>query len=184
MSAGRRQRGDIMLVTLVFLLVLLLGLLVSMRDGIVTTTMTGNNLVRQKDVQLGDVGLGVLLSTIQTTSAGQTLELTASTQPWWRSVAAGTAPPSGSYWDNCASETTSSATSCGVITLPPGPDGLALPYVAYGVVQPTSAGDSTTCPFTQYNLAVYYVLYVHVKEVNGSTAANSETIYRLCVSST
>ena len=172
-----RQRGDIMLVTLVFVLMCLLGLVYSMRDGIVSTLMTGNNLTRQKDVQVADIALRAVEGQILTVYNGQPLEIAATGQNWWRVVAAGTAGPSGSYWDTCNGGSASSSTRCGAITLTM--NNIALPYTAYAVVQPTGRSDTNSCTVSQLT-AIYYDVFVHVKESNGATVANTETIYKLC----
>jgi len=174
-----RQRGDIMLVTLVFLLLCLLGLVVSMRDSMINTTMNGNNLARQKDVQVADIALRQLETQVLAAYGGQALELSASGQPWWRNVAAGTAAPTGTYWDSCLGNATDSA-RCGAVSV--AVNGSALNYTALAVVQPTGRSDSTSCDLAQFQ-AVYYDLYVHVKESNGVTAVNTETVYRICTSS-
>jgi len=179
--ARRGQQGDILLVTLIFLLVFLLGLVVSTRDGAVTTVATGNNLARQKNVQIADVVLRQLETLIMTASNGNPLETAAAGQPWWRAVPAGTAAPAASYWDSCLGNN-SSAARCGSVSV--SVNGQALPYTAYAVVQRTDRGDSTSCglgppPF----IATYYDVFIYVKESNGATAANTETVFRLCTRS-
>jgi Tfp pilus assembly protein PilX len=181
---GTRQRGDILLVTMVFLLVCLLGLLVSMRDGVVQTTMTGNHLARQKDVQVADIALRTLENQLTTYSGGQDLKLSAAGQPWWRDVAAGTASPTdttSTYWDNCLGNSDTTL-RCGSITV--AINSTNLPYTAYAVVQPTGRWDTTSCDMgTQGQFtAVYYDVFVHLKESNGATAVDTETVYRLCTS--
>ncbi len=179
-TRARAQRGDIMLVTLVFLLVCLLGLIVSMRDGIVTTTMTGNNLVRQKDVHVADLALAVVASNIQATVGlnGQPLSLSATAKNWYRQGGV-VAAPTAAYWNTCYSATTSTTTSCGTVSpITVGTD--TLPYTVYAVVQEdaTDLSTSSACaPLT----TVYYDVFVHVKESNGATAADTESIYKVCI---
>ena len=173
----RRQHGDILLITLFFLLFALLALLASMRSTIVDTLLVGNNLVRQKDVQVGDIALRQIESLMIAASAGMPLETSAATQPWYRDVAAGTAAPGSSYWAACLGNS-SAASRCGQLTLTLG--GTA--YTAYAVVQPTGRYDSTACSMGspgQYT-ADYYDVFVHVQEANATTSANTETIYRIC----
>jgi Tfp pilus assembly protein PilX len=179
--APRAQRGDIMLVTMVFLLVCLLGLLVSMRDGVVQTVMTGNHLARQRDVQVADVALRTLENQMSIYSGGQDLKLSALGQAWWRDVPAGTLAPSGTYWDSCLGSSDTTA-RCGSVTV--AVNGTTLPYTAYAVVQPTGRYDSTSCDLgTQGQFtAVYYDVFVHLQESNGTTAVDTETVYRLCTS--
>lgn len=174
-----RQRGDILLVTLIFLLVSLLAILTASRAGIVDTLLTGNNLARQKDVQVADIALRQIESQINATSAGMPLETSASTQPWYRDVPAGSAAPSASYWDACLGNASASA-RCATVTLAAGSTNL--PYTAYVVVQPTGRLDATACTLGssgQYT-ADYYDVFVHVKESGGATAINTETVYRIC----
>ncbi len=179
-TRARAQRGDIMLVTMVFLLVCLLGLIVSMRDGIVTTTMTGNNLVRQKNVHVADLALAVVASNIDATVKlnAQALSLSATAKNWYRQGGV-SAAPTAAYWDTCYTATTSTTTSCGTFSpLTVGTD--TLPYTVYAVVQEAQSGlpKSTACqPFT----TVYYDVFVHVKESNGATAADTESIYKVCI---
>jgi Tfp pilus assembly protein PilX len=180
--SAHRQRGDILLVTLIFLLVFLLGLVVSTRDGAVTTLATGNTLARQKNVQITDIVLRQLETQLLNTSNGMPLETAATGQPWWRVVPAGTAAPAASYWDSCLGNN-STASRCGSISA--SVNGQALPYTAYVAVQPTGRWDSTSCglgpspPF----IAAYYDVFIYVKESNGATAANTETVFRLCTRS-
>lgn len=176
LSAPRRQRGEIVLVTLVFLLVCLLGLATAMRDGVVNTMATGNNLARQKGVQVADIALRQVEARILDAYGGMPLQLGAASQPWWRDVPAATAAPAPAYWDRCLgnSDATLRCASIAVTV-----DGRALPYTAYAVVQPTGRSDSTSCSLAQYT-AVYYAIHLHVKESNGATAVDTETVYRLC----
>ena len=176
-SARRRQRGDIMLVTLVFVLMCLLGLVYSMRDTIVSNQMTGNNLVRQKDVQVADIALRIAEGKILSIYAGQPLEVSAVNQSWWRAVAAGATIPPG-YWDTCAGSSATSTTRCD--TFPVKVNNAAIPYTAYVVVQPGGRADTgSACTVSQFT-AMYYDIFVHIKESNGATDANTEAIYRLC----
>ena len=181
--AAKRQRGDILLVVMVFLLVCLLGLVVSMRDGIVSTLMGGNNLARQRDVQVSDVAIRQAEGLILASYAGQPLEISSNSQPWMRMVAGGTASPSvtsSTYWDNCLGNADNTL-RCGSIT--PTVNGTALGYTALVVVQPTGRTDSTSCEL-DYQQATFYDVYVHVKEGNGVTSSDTETIYRLCTTAT
>jgi hypothetical protein len=173
----RRQRGEIVLVTLVFLLVSLLGLMVSMRDGIVNTMTVGNNLARQKGVQVADIALRQVESRILAAYAGMPLQLSAGSQAWWRDVSATTPAPAPGYWDACLGNADATR-RCASIAL--AVDGRPLPYTAYAVVQPTGRSDATSCSLAQY-MAVYYAIHLHVKEANGATAVDTETVYRLCI---
>ena len=177
---ARRQRGDILLVVMVFLLVCLLGLVVSMREGIVSTLMGGNNLARQRDVQVSDVATRQVEGLIQANYAGQPLELSpsASTQPWMRFVtSAGPATPTTAYWDACLGNTDTNL-RCGSVT--PTVNNASLGYSVLAVVQYTGRRDDYACQITG-QLALFYDVFLHVKEANGITSSNIETVYRLCV---
>ena len=180
--AARRQRGDILLVVMVFLLVCLLGLVVSMRDGIVSTLMGGNNLARQRDVQVSDIAIRQVEGQILTDYGGQSLDISAaaSAEPWMRLVAGGTGAPSATagYWDNCLGNSDNTL-RCGSIT--PTVNGVALGYTALAVVQFTGRKDPFACQITG-QIALFYDVFIHVKEANGVTSSDTETIYRLCVS--
>jgi len=182
-GARRSQAGDITLVTLIFLLVCLLGLLVAMRSSTVETLMNGNNLARQKDVQVGDVALRQVESQILSTYGGAPLETSAVNQPWYRDVTAGTAAPqtttTPTYWDTCLGNSTASL-RCAALTLPS--NGTTPPYTAYVVVQPTGRYDTTSCSVGTAGqfTAEYYDIFLHIVESSGATAVNTETVYRIC----
>lgn len=175
---ARRQRGDIMLVTMVFLLVCLLGLVVAMRDGLVSTLMSGNNLARQRDVQVSDIATRQVETQILAAYGGMPLEIGASGQVWMRMVPAGTAAPTDAYWDSCLGNSDTTL-RCGSVSV--SVNGTALGYTALAVVQPTGRSDANSCDLAGQQ-ATYYDVYVHLKETNGVTSSNTETVYRLCTS--
>lgn len=177
----RAARGDVMLITLVFLMVFLLGLVVAMRGSIVTTLMVGNNLTQQKDVQVSDVALRQVEAAMVTTAAGQPIEFTAGPggPAWWRDVPAGTLPPDGPYFATCS--TTNAGNSlqrCGVFPVSLG--ATAIPYTALAVVQSTGRADDSTCNVQPNTHATYYDIYLRVSESSGATSTTTETVYRLC----
>jgi hypothetical protein len=177
--SGRRQRGDILLVVMVFLLVCLLGLVVSMRENIVSALMGGNNVQRQRNVQVSDVALRQVEGAIQSTFAGLPLQFgPGSGQVWYRTVSAGVAVPDSSYWDSCLgnSDTTK---RCGSFT--PTVNSVAL-GTALAVVQPAGRTDATSCELTGQT-ATFYDVFIHFKEANGVTSSDTETVYRLCTTS-
>ena len=183
-QSKHRQRGDIMLVTMVFLLVCLLGLVVSMREGIVTTLMNGNNLARQRDVQVSDIATRQAEAQIQAAAAGQVLQIAAFNQPWMRIGAATSVfpAPTAAYWDSCEGNGDSTL-RCGVIAPPAVAS--ALGYKALMVVQYAGrGGDPYSCQTTNSNgrpqIATFYDVFVHVKEANGVTSSDTHTVYRLC----
>ena len=177
--SARRQRGDILLVVMVFLLVCLLGLVVSMRDGIVSTLMGGNNLQRQRNVQVSDVAMRQVEGLILAAYGGQPLESGAFSQPWMRMVAGGTKSPTdtlSTYWDTCLGNSDNTL-RCGTLT--PAVNGTSLGYTALVVIQPTGRTDPNACQLDTL-VATYYDVFIHIKEANGVTSSNTETIYRLC----
>ncbi len=186
-SVRRRQRGDIMLVTMVFLLVCLLGLIGSMRDTIVETNMVGNNLTRQKDVQVADIALQVIKDQIVANFGGLALDQAPNivNKAWWRDLASTSAasPPTAAYWKDCLGNA-STTLRCGSIPLVVG--GTTLPYTALAVVQPTGRSapvlDANSCAMGPTFQAVFYAVYVHVQEASGATNINTETVYKVCAS--
>lgn len=174
------QRGDILLVVLVLLLLLLLGAATAMRTGIADSWMSGNNVVRQKDVHVSDIALRVMENTIRTVSNGQSLEVAAQNQAWYRDVTGVAAAPTPAYWDSCLGNASASS-RCGSVNV--SVNSQALPYTVLAVVQPLHRTDGTKCDLGPTFGAVYYDIFIHVKESGGATAATTETVYQLCAQS-
>lgn len=178
----RAQRGDVLLIVLISLMVSLLGLVYAMRDTIISTQVTGNNLAKQKDAQISDVALNIVENTIRTSYGGQVLELSATGQPWWRNVPAGTAPPgdpvaSPTYWSNCLGNGDVTL-RCSQVALPAA---LTAKYSAYAVVQPTGhTGGTGLCQGIVLLTPYYYDVFVHVVEASQDTSATTETVFKLC----
>ena len=184
LAGTRRQRGDVTLIVLIFLMVCLLGLVVSMRGSIVTTQLVGNNLMRQKDLQTGDIALRQVEALMVANSAvtGQPLQLSVAsgTQPaWWRDVPAGTAPPTDTYWNTC-STTNAGDPTLRCASLPVTNNGVAMGYTVLAVVQYTGRYDQDSCNITQLPNASYYDISLRVIEASGVTTSTTETVYRLC----
>lgn len=172
--ASRRQAGNILLTTLIVMLLVFLGFLYMARDTLVDTQLTGHMSARQKAIQAGDLALRMLEESILSASAGQPLEIAAAGQPWYRPVPPGQSGPDLNYWAHC--QGASPPANCGVVSLPPG-----VPYSAYAVVQPTGRTDDFSCGLSQYK-ALYYDIFLHlVASSPQSTAADTETVYKLCV---
>lgn len=185
LTTRHKQRGESLLFTLVTLLILLLGFLYTMRHTLLDISLTGNNLQRQKDVQVSDVALRNLEQQIAAVYSSQPLEISASTQAWYRDVAPGTpfpggpgsgAAPSASYWASCVGSSSASA-RCGVVSVASG--STVLPYTAMAVVQPTGRTDANACGLPQFR-AIYYDIFLRVTETSGATSAVTETVYKLC----
>ena len=177
------QRGDVMLIVLIFLLVFMLGLVVSMRGNIIGTQLVGNNLQRQKDVQVSDIALAQVeaLMTATSRTTGTSLEIavgSGSAQPaWYRDVPAGTAPPPDTYWASCLGNADPTL-RCASLTVTN--NGANMPYNMLAVVQPTGRTDPTNCIVSPYLTAYYYAIYLRMKESSGATTSVTETIYKLC----
>ena len=172
----RRTRGETLLLTLVTLLILSLGLLYSMRNVSLDALLSGNTLARQKDIQVSDFALRALEQAILNVYADQPLEISASGQLWYRSVAAGTAPPSAAYWKTCLGSG-NAATRCGSLVVAIGNGAGA--YTALAVVQPTGRSDAYACGLSQFH-ALYYDIFINVAEPGGVTSTTTETVYRIC----
>ena len=175
---ARRQRGETLILVLVTLLVMCLGLLYTLRGVSLDAQMAGNTLARQKDNQVADIALRNLESQILAVYGAQPLEVSASGQTWFRSVAAGTAGPANSYWTSCAGNSSSSL-RCASETVTVTVNSVALAYNVLAVVQPTGQYDLYACGLSQYK-ALYYDVFLNVAEPNGATSTTVETIYRLC----
>jgi len=186
----RRQRGDVMLIVLVFMLVCLMGLVVSMRGSIVTTQMVSNNLQRQKDVHIADIALAQVEGLVAANSlaTGQPLEMSvnAGAQPaWWRDVDPSTASPTDPYWTTCATTNASDPTlRCAQLAVnnngTAASTGAGQTYNVLAVVQRTGRVDTDNCNIAPYTQANYYRIFLHVQETSGVTSSTTETVYRLC----
>ena len=176
----QRQRGDVLLYTLLATTVLVLGFLYAMRTAVIDTMMSGNLLTHQKEVQVSDLALRWMENTIASSYAGQALELgsQANNWAWYRKVAPGATPPTDAanpgYWKSCLGNTTASL-RCASISLPS-----AAGYTALALVQPTGHTDASQCPIPGA-VPRYYDVFIHISEVSGLTSATTETIYKLCV---
>ncbi len=184
-SGRRRQRGYVLFVSLIALLVLYLGFLYFIHGTLSDAQLTGNAVQRSKNLQASDLALRAVMQQIdQIAASGQMLEISATSQAWWRAVNPGTAIPDATYWSQCAQSTDPTA-RCEQVAAPTGsslPGHYADQYQSLAVVQPTGRFDSYSCQIPQYT-AVYYDIVIHTAEANGRTAADTETVYKLCVPS-
>ncbi len=176
----RRARGYVLLLVLIALLVLLLGALFTLRTTLLQTVMTGNTLQRQKDVQGSDLALRLVEQLIVQTSQasdGQALEYAANGKSWFYVPATTpwTPPTYSGYWSTCSSTSTTQPCAS-VANMPSG-------YTASFVVVPTNQPtDPYACQSTGYT-AVYYDIFIHTSESSGATGANTETVFKLCATS-
>lgn len=175
-----RQDGYVLLLTLITLLVLLFGILFTMRGTLLQTEMTGNTLQRQKDVQASDLALRITQRTILTTTqqGTQSLEATAIGQPWFFVPQVTTAPwpaPDASYWAACNAKSTTQP--CGTVP------GMPAGYTGQVIVVPTNlpSGGPSACGGNPSYTARYYAIFLHTIEPNGQTSATTQTVFRLCI---
>jgi len=167
------QQGQVLILTITVLLVLALGFMYVMRRTMIDSVASGNTVARQRDVQVADIALRNFEQTIFNTYGDQRLEISAVGQAWWRPVAAGTALPTN-FWSTCAAAGVCSSFAVSV-------NGQALPYTAWVSVQSTGRQPDLYACQMQNFAAYYYDVNIHVVEASGTTAANTETVYKLCV---
>ena len=183
------QRGYVLLLTLITLVVLLFGVLFTMRGTLLQTVMTGNTEQRQKNIQMGDLALRLMQQNILTASnqGTQTLEsasLSTNATPWFfvpptteLTCGGGTrwCEPDPAYWASCSSTSTSKL----CWNLP----NMAEHYSVKTVVVPTNqpTGGLSACGGNPSLTAKYYAIFLHIVEPNGKTSADTQTVFRLCV---
>lgn len=170
----RSQRGSITVFTLIALLLMFLGALYTFRGALLDTSLTDKAASRLKDVQASDLALQRLTQTIVGAFAGSPLEISAAGQPWF---VANPVTPTPTYWSACMNN----GSGCVSLPMPSG-----VPQQAWGFVEPTGRSDANGCKTQTTGVtvrAVYYDLWVHVLDPRTGVAADTESIYRLCVAS-
>jgi Tfp pilus assembly protein PilX len=180
-SSKAPQRGEVLILALLVLLVLYLGFLYTMRGVMLDAKVAGSALGQQKAAQASDVAFRQIENLMYTAYGGQALEFTAVNQSWYRDVAVGTAGPDGDYWDTCINNasSTTATTRCGSVTVKI--DSTSLPYTAYFVVQPTGRVDKyANCPSDKLS-ATYYDVFLYLTEAAGGSGVTTETVMKLCV---
>ncbi len=186
----RKEGGYVLLLTLITLVVLLFGVLFTMRGSLLQNVMTGNTAQRQKDVQASDMALRQVQQAIIQTASGAglvPLEIAASSKPWFYvpTNTSGPWPVPGSsaaptYWQNCQAANTCDTLSNVAASISPAPPVLPGGYTALVTVVPTNLPvDAYACGTTGFT-ATYYDIFMHVQESNGTTAANTESVFKLC----
>ncbi|SCC91810.1 conserved hypothetical protein [Thiomonas sp. X19] len=190
------QQGFVLLLTLITLLVLLFGVLFTMRGTLLQTAMTGNTMQRQKDVQASDLALRqVQQAIIQTANnAGDVpLEIAATGKAWfyippnngsvWPAPGTGTGAPA-TYWQTCQASGTCDTVANVASVINPAPPALPGGYTALATVVPTNQPtDAYSCGNTGFT-ATYYDIFLHTQEANATTAATTETVFKLCTPTT
>ena len=181
----RAARGYVLLLTLISLVVLLFGVLFTMRGTLLQSVMTGNTLQRQKNVQASDLALRQVEQTIVSTVQGAgtvPLEVAAAGKAWFYIPpgpaawpAPGAAGANAGFWSTCAGvHCDSLANVVGTVAPQLGGDRILVTVVPTN--QPTNA---YACGATGYT-ASYYDIFLHTAEANGTTAANTDTVFKLC----
>jgi hypothetical protein len=193
----RDEGGYVLLLTLITLVVLLFGVLFTMRGTLLQGVMTGNTVQRQKDVQAGDMALRqvqqALIATVQG-SGNQVLDIAASGQPWFYTPTASSTTPAGAvpgatgpyanFWTTCSAGKQCAPLSSVVSVLNPPPppinDASGQPYRVLVSVWPTNLPTNAySCGTTGYT-ASYYAVFLHIAEASGSTAINTQSVIKLC----
>jgi len=193
------QQGYVLLLTLITLVVLLFGVLFTMRGNLLQNVMTGNTAQRQKDVQAGDLALRqvqqALISTVQG-AGNQVLDVAASGQPWFyapvvspsapASAVPGANAPYANFWATCLGSKQCAPLSSVVSALNPAPptinDASGNPYQVLVSVWPTNRPTNAYACGTTGFTASYYTIFLRIAEANGSTAINTQSVIKLCTS--
>ncbi|CUA94319.1 hypothetical protein [Thiomonas bhubaneswarensis] len=190
----RNEGGYVLLLTLITLVVLLFGVLFTMRGSLLQNVMTGNTVQRQKDVQASDMALRqVQQAIIQTSNNAGTvpLEIAASSTHWFYIPPASTTTPAtpwsapgtganASFWQTCLSANQCDTLAHVAAVINPAPPAPSGGYTALVTVVPTNLPtDTYACGTTGYT-ATYYDIFLHVQEANGTTGANTESVFKLC----
>ena len=188
------EQGFVLLLTLLTLLVLLFGVLFTMRGTLLQTAMTGNTLQRQKDVQASDLALRqVQQAIIQTANnAGDVpLEIAATGKAWFYIPPVSTATPpipwvnpgigtNANFWQTCQASGTCDTVANVASAISPAPPALPGGYTALATVVPTNQPtDAYSCGNTGFT-ATYYDIFLRTQEANAVTAVNTETVFKLC----
>ena len=138
---------------------------------------------------MGDAALAqamkVITDTLDGTDGSVALQIAAHGASWLyipSGTAAWEAPGTGGnlgFWAQCAAA--SAAVPCPDISTLPSMSALPAGYTARMVVVPTNLPtDSQACGTTGY-VAIYYNVFVNVREANGVTSANVEDVFKQCV---
>ena len=192
LPSPKHQRGSVLLYALVALLLIFLGALFALRGSVDDTTLTDHFSQRQKNLQASDLALQTVLSSdlAPYAAAARELEVAATNQSWFFNTTPGqmvdTSNVAG-YWASCiaAANSASAPASGSGWSGTPTATCAALPTLAggqsaYFFVQPTGRSDSSGCGTSP---AVYYDIWIHVGDPRGQVWTDTESVYRLCVSS-
>ena len=196
LRGAQQQNGYVLLLTLITLVVLLFGVLFTLRGNLLQSAMTGNTAQKQKNAQAGDLALRqaqqALIVTMQNAN-NQVLDVAASGKPWFyaptvsptapASAVPGTPGPYANFWTTCSANNQCAPLSSlvSVLTNPPAiNDASGQPYQILVSVWPTNrATNAYNCGTTGYT-ASYYAVYLRITEANGSTAINTQSVIKLC----
>jgi Tfp pilus assembly protein PilX len=193
-QAPRPEQGYVLLLTLITLIVLLFGALFTVRGTLLQSIMTGNTLQRQKGVQISDAAIRQIQQLIIQTAQGAgnvPLEIAANGKPWfyippattpatpWASPGLATGV-NATFWQTCVSAGSCDTVANAAQGITPTPPSLPAGYTALVTVVPTNLPvDAYSCGNTGY-VATYYNIFLNTQEENGTTRANTETLFKLC----
>ena len=167
-----RQRGSILLYSLVALLLMFLGALFALRGSLNDTALTDHYSQRQKNVQASDLALQYIVK-----NYGNSLSLnSASGQSWYYAALPAQmvdAANAASYWRSCI------ATASGGSSSGSGWSGSTTPTCAK---LPTLAGKQTAWFFVQptgvsNGAAMYYDIWIHTSDPRSEVWVDTEAIY-------
>ena len=171
---GHGQRGSVILVSMVILVLIALGALYTLRGVVQDTALADRFAQRQQSIQASDFALQWI--TNQVTQLGQTqmLEVSAAGQPWYQPTAGFTSFPGNSYWGRCIAGNSASG-KCASVPMP-----ASVGKQAWAFVEPTGRVDPYACS-TQGFTAVYYDIWIHLLDPRTNLSTNVESLYKLCV---
>ncbi len=151
------QRGSVLLLSLIVLLLMFLGVLFTLRGVLTDTALTDSFSERQKDVQASDLALQWAVSQFKPLMP---LEINAAGQAWWRNVLPAQAQqPNSAYWKTCMAGPVGT-TTCAQATMPAG-----VTQTAWWFVQPTG-------------ITGYYDVWVHTIDARGQVFTDTESVYK------
>ncbi len=154
---AKSQKGSVLLLSLIVLLLMFLGALFTLRGVLTDTALTDHFSERQKDVQASDLALQWAVNQIKPLTP---LEINAAGQPWWRAVSPKQAQqPNQSYWQTCENNA-AGTTTCAQATMPSG-----VPQTAWWFVQPTA-------------LPGYYDIWVHTIDARNHVYTDTESVFK------
>lgn len=170
-KAGARQQGTVTLLVLVALLVLFIGAMFSFRADLIDSGLTDHFAQRQQGIINSDAALQWMSDAIVTAANGRPLEVASNVPKWYLSAPLSGAP-TDTYWTTCESANSGCAQVPSSV-LAPG-------MTAWAFVHPTGRTDAYGCT-TSGTTAVYYDVWLNMKNARTKTSESVEAVYKLCV---